>query len=138
VVDRDLILRKLADLELYVSQISEYRDITIEQYRKDWKTQRIVERTLQMAIETCADVANHVIADRGLRVPATYAEAFEVLAEAGLLNAGLREAMIRMSQFRNVIVHQYAEVNPAIVVRILRDHLQDFSRLKVSVLTWIQ
>ena len=137
-VDRDLILRKLADLELYVSQISEYRDITVEQYRRDWKTQRIVERTLQMAIETCADIANHVIADRGLRVPATYAEAFEVLAEAGLLDAGLREAMIRMSQFRNVIVHQYAEINPAIVVRILRDHLQDFSRLRASVLTWIQ
>lgn len=137
-VDRDLILRKLADLELYVSQVSEYRDITVEQYRRDWKTQRIVERTLQMAIETCADIANHVIADRGLRVPATYAEAFEVLAEAGLLDVGLREAMIRMSQFRNVIVHQYAEVNPAIVVRILRDHLQDFSRLRASVLTWIR
>ncbi len=137
-VDRDLILRKLADLELYVSQVSEYRDITVEQYRRDWKIQRIVERTLQMAIETCADIANHVIADRGLRVPATYAETFEVLAEAGLLDAGLREAMTRMSQFRNVLVHQYTDVNPAIVVRILRDQLQDFSRFRAVVLTWLQ
>jgi hypothetical protein len=49
VVDRDVVLRKLADLERYVGQVSEYRDITAEQYREDWRTQRIVERTLQMA-----------------------------------------------------------------------------------------
>ncbi len=136
-VDRDLVLRKLADLDQYVSQVSEYRDIAVEQYRKDWKTQRIIERTLQLAIEVCVDVANRVIADRGFRIPPTYAEAFEVLAEAGLLDAALRDAMSRMSQFRNVIVHQYTEIDAAIVVRILREHLGDFARFKAAVLEWI-
>ena len=136
-VDRDLLLRKLADLDEYLGQVSEYRDITIDQYRGDWKTQRIVERTLQMAIEMCVDIVNHVIADRGLRVPATYAEAFEVLGEAGLLDAARRDAMIRMSKFRNVIVHDYARVDPAIVVRILREHLEDFAQFKAAVLSWI-
>ena len=136
-VDRDLILRKLADLDQYVNQVSEYRDITLEAYRKDWRTQRIIERTLQMAIEVCADISNHVIADRGLRVPTTYADAFEVLAEAGLLDAALRDAMSRMSQFRNIIVHQYAEIDPAIVVRILREHLDDFGRFRAAALKWI-
>ena len=36
-----------------------------------------------MTIELCVDIANHIIADRGLRVPATYSEAFDVLGEAG-------------------------------------------------------
>lgn len=136
-VDRDLILRKLADLGQYVSQASEYRDVTVEQYRREWKTQRIVDRTLQLAIEVCVDIANHVIADRALRVPATYAEAFEVLGEAGLLAAPLCDAMVRMARFRNILVHEYAEIDPAIVVRILREHLEDFTRFKTAVLTWI-
>jgi uncharacterized protein YutE (UPF0331/DUF86 family) len=51
VVDGDLLRRKLAELSEYVTQVSEYRDLTAERYRADWKTQRIVERTLQMAIE---------------------------------------------------------------------------------------
>jgi len=50
VVDRDLVRRKLAELSEDVTQVSEYRDLTIEGYRTDWKTQRIVDRTLQMAI----------------------------------------------------------------------------------------
>jgi len=30
VVDRDLVLRKLADLDQYLEQLSEYRDMTVE------------------------------------------------------------------------------------------------------------
>jgi uncharacterized protein YutE (UPF0331/DUF86 family) len=60
-----------------------------------------------------------------------------VLAEAGLLDAALRDAMIRMSQFRNGIVHQHTEIDAAIVVRILREHLRDFARFKAAVLEWI-
>lgn len=105
-VDRDLIFRKLADLQQYLEQVSEYRGVSVDEYRRDWKIQRIVERTLQIAIEACVDVATHIIADRGLRVPATYAEAFEVLGEAGLLDGALQAAMVRMAKFRNVIVHE--------------------------------
>lgn len=136
-VDRDLVLRKLADLDQYLGQVSEYRDITVEQYRSDWKTQRIVERTLQMAIEVCLDIVTHIIADRGLRVPATYAEAFEVLGEAGVLEPELKGAMVRMSRFRNVIVHEYARVDPALVVRVLRDHLGDLARFKGAAREWL-
>jgi len=44
VVDKTLILRKFAEIEEYLKQVGEYKDITTEQYSKDWKTQRIVER----------------------------------------------------------------------------------------------
>jgi uncharacterized protein YutE (UPF0331/DUF86 family) len=137
VVDRDLILRKLADLDQYLGQVSEYREITVEAYRADWKTQRIVERTLQMAIEVCLDIATHIIADRRLRVPTTYAEAFEVLAEAGLLDPGQRDVLMRMSRFRNLLVHEYTRLDPAMVVRILREHLKDLAGFKAAVQSWI-
>ena len=136
-VDRDLIRRKLADLDLYVRQLSEYRDVTVEEYRGDWRTQRVVERTFQMAIEVCVDVASHVIADRRLRVPATYAETFDVLAEAGMLEPALHALMVRMCGFRNLIVHEYARLDAGKVVRVLREGLQDLDRFKDVVLGWV-
>jgi hypothetical protein len=42
VVDRDLVRRKLAELAEYVAQVSECRDLTVERYRADWRTQRVV------------------------------------------------------------------------------------------------
>jgi uncharacterized protein YutE (UPF0331/DUF86 family) len=136
VVDQSLIRRKLADLDRYLGQLAEYRDVTLDDYRSDWKTQRIVERTLQIAIEACVDVAEHVIADRRLRVPATYAETFEILGDAGLLDAASRAAMVRMAGFRNVIVHEYARVDAAIVVDVLRNRLGDFLHFRDAALGW--
>ena len=136
-VDSDLVRRKLADLAEYVTQVSEYRDLTAERYRADWKTQRIVERTLQMAIETCLDVASHVLADRGLGAPSTYAETFEILVQAGLLSPGLGSVMVDMTAFRNIVVHEYARVDAEVVVRILRERLDDFRRFETEALRWL-
>jgi len=136
VVDRDLVLRKLSDLARYIDQVSEYRHISAEEYREDWKSQRIIERTLQVAIEACVDVASHVIADRGLPVPATYAEVFDVLGQAGLIDPELRVAMVRMARFRNIIVHEYTRIDPDIVVDILRNHLDDLTRFRTAALGW--
>jgi uncharacterized protein YutE (UPF0331/DUF86 family) len=137
VVDRDLLRRKLAELEEYVTQVSEYSDLTVERYRADWKTQRIVERTLQMAIEACLDVASHIVADRGLRAPSTYAETFEILVQAGLMSPGLGQVMIEMTGFRNVIVHEYTRVDAEVVIRILRKGLEDFRRFGTEALRWV-
>lgn len=136
-VDRELIFRKLADLELYVSQLSEFRGLSVEAYCDDWKVQRIVECTLEMAIELCVDLANHIIADRRLRVPSTYAEAFEVLGEASLLDAELSASMIRMAGFRNLVVHEYARIDAQAVVRILRERLPDFGRFIEAARSWV-
>lgn len=136
-VDRDLLRRKLAELAEYVGQVSEYRDLTVERYRADWKTQRIVERTLQMAIEACLDMASHVIADRSLRAPTTYAETFEILVHAGLMSPALGRVMVEMTGFRNVIVHEYARIDADTVIRILRGHLEDFHRFETEALRWL-
>ena len=46
-VDKNLVLRKLADLGDLCGQLLEYHGISARRYSADWKTQRIVERTLQ-------------------------------------------------------------------------------------------
>ena len=76
-VDKTLVLRKLSELDQYYAQLSEFTEISIADYRDDWKIQRIVERTLQMMLEVCVDIANHVISDKALRTPKSYAGGFE-------------------------------------------------------------
>ncbi len=133
-VDKALILRKLAELEEYLEQIKEYASITVNQYSKDWKAQRVVERTLQMMIEICTDVAGHIISDKGYRVPGTYADTFRILYENDMLNKGLFETMEKMAKFRNIIVHHYDKVDTEIVIGILKKDLKDFSAYKDAII----
>ena len=134
-VDKTLILRKLAELEECLGQVKEYANITVKQYSGDWKAQRIIERTLQMMIEICADIAGHIISDKGYRVPTTYADAFRVLSENGILNKELFETMEKMAKFRNIIVHHYDKVDTEIVIGILRKDLDDFSAFKNAIVS---
>lgn len=120
-------------LDTYLDQLAPYRDVDVGVYRQDWKTQRIIERTLHLAIETCMDVADHIVADRRLRVPETGAESFEILAEADLMPQALGAALGLMVGFRNILVHDYARLDPAIVMRVLRSDLRDLERFRDAV-----
>jgi len=127
-VDKSLILRKLAELEEYLGQIKEYSEITVQEYSDDWKIQRVVERTLQMMIENCVDIASHIISDRKYRIPKSYADTFNVLHKEGIIEKELFDTMERMAKFRNIVVHHYDKVDAAIVVDILKRYLGDFQR----------
>jgi uncharacterized protein YutE (UPF0331/DUF86 family) len=134
VVDKILLFRKLAELEEYTQQIGEYSNVTPRQYSKDWKLQRIIERTFQMMIETCADIAGHIISDRKYRIPTTYADTFKVLYENDIFKEDLFVKMERMAKFRNIIVHHYGTIDPEIVIGILRKDLDDFSAYKDAII----
>jgi uncharacterized protein YutE (UPF0331/DUF86 family) len=137
-VDRNLLLRKLNDLDTYRRQLAEFTTMSLENYRQDWKSQRIVERTLQIMIECCADIANHVISDDGLRAPKSYADCFLVLQEQRVVSESLGPRLVQMAKFRNVVVHQYDEVDAEIVVSILRSHLDVFTDFRKQILSHIR
>lgn len=137
-VDRDLVLRKIADLDEYLVQLADYRSLDLETYQRDWKTQRIVERTLHLVVETCMDVADHIVADERLRIPDTGAAAFEALGERGLISPDLAKAPGRMVGFRNILVHEYARLDAGIVLRVLQRDLADVQTFREAVLRYLR
>ena len=137
-VDEQLILRKLSDLQEYLDQIQEFGGITVRQYGTDWKAQRIIERTLQMMIECCIDVAGHIISEKAFRTPTAYTEMFGILHENGLIEASLLSALQKMARCRNLIVHRYDRIDAEIIVGILKKNLGDFIRFQDAVLAFLK
>jgi len=137
-VDKTLILRKLSELEEYFKQIKEFEEITVLQYSDDWKIQRIIERTLQMMIETCVDIASHIIADKGYRVPKSYSDAFKVLLDEKIVSSRLFDVLQKMAKFRNIVVHHYDKVDAEIVVGILKKDLRDFTSYKDAIIRFLK
>jgi uncharacterized protein YutE (UPF0331/DUF86 family) len=137
-VDEALILRKLSELDEYYRQITEYEKITVTQYAGDWKIQRIIERTLQMMIETCVDIAGHIISDKAFRIPTSYSDTFLVLKENNILSDKLFSSVEKMAKFRNIVVHDYDKVDAEIVVGILKKNLKDFVDYKDAIIRFIE
>ena len=68
----------------------------------------------------------------------SYADAFNVLAENSVIDSELLAAMDRMAKFRNVVVHQYGEVDAEVVLAILRKRLTDVERYVTVLLAWLK
>lgn len=133
-VDKNLVLRKFSELDECSKQLGEFTVISLEEYSRDWKVQRIIERTLQMMIETCADIANHIISDKEYRIPNSYVDTFKVLCENNIISNNLFETMAKIARLRNIIVHHYDKIDEAIVVSILKNHLNDFANYRDAIL----
>lgn len=92
-----------------------------------------VKYRLQVAVETCIDAAEHTIASAGLRAPESFADAFVVLGEANLIDADLASALADAARLRNLLVHQYADIDDGRVREILRTKLSDLARFRTAV-----
>jgi uncharacterized protein YutE (UPF0331/DUF86 family) len=121
--DRDLVEKKLAFIETCVSEL---RRLAIPgDIDRDVKELRFVEHTLQVAIQAALDVAGHIVADDRLGEPATNHELFTLLEKAGRIDANVGRALRAAVGFRNILVHGYAAVDPAIVRDVLANRLGD-------------
>ncbi len=89
-------------------------------------------------IETCSDIADHIISDASMRSPTSYADTFRVLFENKVISKNQLSIMEKMAKFRNVVVHQYETVDAEIIIDILRKHLGDFEEFKNAVLEYLK
>ncbi|MEG6616178.1 HepT-like ribonuclease domain-containing protein [Peptococcaceae bacterium 1198_IL3148] len=66
-----------------------------------------------------------MIARERYKAPKTYAEAFVILVDQGILPKEKETTFIKMAKFRNRIVHLYQEVDDREVYAIMKESLAD-------------
>jgi len=79
------------------------------------------------------DIALHLCSSLGV-VPPTAARAFDELAARGMIGRGLAQRLQRAVGFRNVLVHEYAEVDWKIVMQVVRTGTRDLAQFGKAVL----
>ena len=124
----DVLIAKQQSLERCLARVRHAweRPSTLP-FERDYDRQDIVVLNLQRACEQALDMANHVVAARKLGWPKTSGESFEMLERAGLVTAEMAGEMKAMVGMRNVIVHEYQDLDLDIVATVVRDHLSDLS-----------
>ncbi len=136
-VNIDIISRLLVSIEGFVTDLRNADDITYDRFISDIRAQRFVERTLQIAAEACIDLTHHIISDEKWREPDSYADAFTILAEHGVITPEQAKQYCLMARFRNKIVHFYENVDLQQVFAIFKNHLDDFDEFVTTIRKWI-
>jgi uncharacterized protein YutE (UPF0331/DUF86 family) len=135
-VDRELVTAKLAELAEHVARVQARRKATAEELGRDRDALDLVAFNLMLAVQACADVASHLIADEGWPPATTLGGGFERLREEGVISPPVCEALIRAVGLRNAIAHGYAGVRPAMVHAAATTGLTDLDAFAREVAAW--
>jgi uncharacterized protein YutE (UPF0331/DUF86 family) len=92
------------------------------------------ERQLQVAIQAAIDIGNHLLADLDLGTAKDYKDIFRILSEHRIIPNRLASRLSSMTGLRNVLVHDYLEVDLGIVFAILKSDLPDFEKFIAAVM----
>lgn len=127
-VNPEVIAARLGRLREYLGYLKALKKHSYRQFANSPFIRGSVERYLQLAIECCLDLGNHLIADRGLRRAQDYKEVFLILGEVKILPKAFAKRIALMGGFRNILVHDYLRIDPRKVYEVLQHQLSDFER----------
>jgi len=132
-MDKDVINRKLESLRRCIARITSKMPITPEALRSNYDLQDVIALNLERAVQVCVDIAAHVISETEVPPPSTMAESFARLAELQVLPPQLADSLQKAVAFRNILVHNYTDINWDIVANILTSHLTDFVQFAQAI-----
>jgi uncharacterized protein YutE (UPF0331/DUF86 family) len=137
-VDRDLVAGKLSELAGHLARVRARRKPTAGELGRDRDALDLVAFNLMLAVQTCADIASHLIADEGWAAAASLGAAFERLRDQGVISAPVCEALARAVGLRNVVAHGYAGVRPEMIHAAATTGLADLEAFTREVAAWTQ
>jgi len=120
----DVILNKIEIIKRCIRRVKEEYDCNpknLENYTK----QDSITLNIQRACEAVIDLGMHVIAERGLGIPQTSRDTFEILQDNRIITPEMCERLKAMIGFRNIAIHNYQKLNLKIIQAIIERDLKD-------------
>ncbi len=134
-VDAVRVTRLLRSLDEGLASLARRQRASASQ-RQDETWLLAVKYLFVTTIEACIDVAQHLCSTESLGTPRDNGEAMLRLGNAGMLTHKTAQAMVKAVGFRNVLVHEYVEVQDAIVLDRLADH-EDLMNFAREIAAWL-
>jgi uncharacterized protein YutE (UPF0331/DUF86 family) len=137
-VDRDLVASKLSELADRLERVRARRVATVQELARDRDALDLVAFNLMLAVQVCADIASHLIADEGWGAATSLGAAFERLRDRGVISAPVCTALTRAVGLRNVVAHGYAGARAEMIHAGATAGLADLEAYSKEVAAWVQ
>ena len=127
-----VIQRKFTLLDKHLVELKKHlADVPYSVFKDNWALRCMTERALQVMTEIVIDVAERIIAIEKAGPVASAAESIERLVDLNVLKSA--QPYSEMVRFRNLIVHQYEEIDPEIVYTIAKTKLENFRQFRDEI-----
>jgi uncharacterized protein YutE (UPF0331/DUF86 family) len=130
----DVLANKAQIIERCVARAREEYAADTENFATNHTRQDAAVLNIQRACEAALDLAQHVIATQNLGIVQSARDSFALLQRAGTISAELSLSMQAMVGFRNIAVHDYQTLDPAIIASVIAVKLDDLLLYSATLL----
>lgn len=124
-MDTTPITARLSAIANSVNALKSLQALSYEEFAREHVLHAAAERDFQVAIQAALDIGSIILAEQAVSPVESYKDVFLKLAQIGVLPQDFAARMVRMAQFRNVLVHLYLEVDLRKVYHYLQHNLGD-------------
>lgn len=132
----ELIRKKLLDLDQAVGRLRSWLPITRDRLEQDLMLQWAVERGLQLAAECLFDCGGHILVGEYRESLDEYRQIPVRLMAHGVISPSTEQRLRSLSGFRNLLVHDYADVDMDKLVAGV-ERLADFEAFVADIERWL-
>lgn len=129
--------RRLDELDTRLARLRPLTNEPRTSFYKDPYLRDIVERNLEVAAQCCIDICNRIIAVEGAEKPTDYSDAILRMGQIGVLPADFARELAPIAGFRNVLVHEYVQLDWDRVYRNLQES-SDLALFADRIRAWLR
>jgi len=134
-VNPDVITKRVEQIEKHLERIRPFACISKEAFLNDNIAQDIVEYNLFQIVNHLIDIFQHTVVDEEYGFPETAYEAAQILFDKGVLSKEDLDVFKQMVGFRNIVGHDYLNVDKEIVYQILTHGEADIRALLTRIIS---
>jgi uncharacterized protein YutE (UPF0331/DUF86 family) len=135
----DVALNKKESIERRIRQARDhYARASDKPFEADFFKQDAIAINLQRAAEQTIDLANHAIRKAKSGLPKDSRDSFDILSAAEVISAELAAKLKGMVGFRNVLVHDYRELDLNIMKDVIERRLDELMLFINNVLAHLR
>lgn len=127
-IDKEIINKKFYDLKLYLKELEKSREFSQDEIFSSLSTQWQICHGLQLSIQIIIDVGNHILASVDENQIEDYADIIDKMGKRNIIPPEFANTIRGMAGLRNILVHQYTNLDFNRIYDILQNRIDDFYR----------
>jgi len=127
VIDVERVRERLLEIERNKEKLVHYLSIPEREFWADERNIATVKYLFLLSLEAMASVCNHLVSRLLKRPASSYSECFHNLKDFAVFEEEALASFVRLARMRNVLVHQYREIDDREICDFLRQNVEIFA-----------
>ncbi len=138
VLKERIIKERVKELKEVIENLKEISQLSQDEFVSSYKHYWLAERGLQLAAEILFDIGNHILAGYYKISAKDYEDILDKLKEVKVISPNLRNRLLGLGGFRNILVHEYLIIDRNKIYDELKTGLIDFENFIKEIISWLK